>query len=717
MGKSMPEPVVETVDFLGSKLKFELNHYAYKADAALTLQKGETTVLVTVTVGDSPIDANFTPLSVEYIEKYYAGGIISSSRFIKRETRPSDDAVLKARQVDHAIRSLFPKYWRTPVSVVITVLSYDHENDPEQLAVIAASSALMLSSVPFAGPSASVKVGLSETGSFIWAPTESEEEKTEMDMIVSVVGERVLNVEGWANEVSEDVMKKMLEESVAQLQPILKFQEDLAQKHGREKQAYEDKPAPTELIDRVANEYGDRIKQALLDKDTRRAEMAQIQADFAAALKEEAGEDEEAIANLPGAATIEEAVEYVARKEVRKMVLQDKQRTSGRELTEIRPLKIETEVLPRVHGSAVFTRGITQSLSVLTLGALNLAQTIASFEGEETRRFMHHYSSPNYSFGDAGRFSYYPGRREIGHGNIGENAIRPLLPAESEFPYTIRVNSEIMSSNGSTSMAATCAASLALFDSGVPIRAMAAGVALGLVTDDEDLSKYEILTDMEDVEDFYGDMDFKVTGTKNGITAIQLDNKLRGVPVEILQAAFDRSKDARLEILDAMYAVISEPSKEMKQYAPKVDMVKINPEKIGELIGPGGKVIRGMLEELGSLVQIDIQDDGTVVVMAPNKELRDKALEMIDNVVGEVEIGQTYDAVVGKLTDYGAFVDFEKGSEGGLVHISEVKDGFVKNVEEVLKVGQKVRVKVVARDDQGRLKLSIKQAEEIHSES
>jgi polyribonucleotide nucleotidyltransferase len=392
------------------------------------------------------------------------------------------------------------------------------------------------------------------------------------------------------------------------------------------------------------------------------------------------------------------------------MALEDKKRTSGRKLDEIRDLKIEVGVLPRVHGSAVFTRGITQSLSVLTLGSTRLAQTVASFEGEETRRFMHHYSSPNYSYGDAGRFSYYPGRREIGHGNIGENALRKMIPAEEDFPYTIRVNSEIMSSNGSTSMAATCAASLSLYDGGVPLKSLVGGVALGLVTDDEDLSNYEILTDMEDVEDFYGDMDFKVTGTRKGVTAIQMDNKLKGVPVDILVSAFARSKTARLQILDEMEAVLASPREQMKPTAPKVEVIKINPEKIGDLIGPGGKHIKSILEACDDEVDIDIQDDGQVVVMAPSQDMRDKALEMIDDMIGEAEIGKTYEGEVGKIADYGIFVDVSPNISG-LVHISEISEDYIDSIEGMFELGQKVKVKVVSVDDQGRLKLSIKQAD------
>jgi polyribonucleotide nucleotidyltransferase len=702
---TIPAPVREEFEFLGDKLIFEFNHFAYKADAALTLQRGETVVLATVTSGKLDIEANFLPLSVEYIEKYYAGGIISSSRFIKREMRPSESATLKARAIDHAIRSLFPKSWRKPVSVTITVLAYDGQNDPDQLAVIAASTALMMSSVPFAGPSASVKVGLNQEQELVWSPTVEEEEELLMDMVVAAVGDRILNIEGWADEVDESVMEKLMRESVANMQSVLNFQVQLAEKYGRKKQEYSDLPAPEEMIARVKTDYAAGIENALKNREIRIDEMNRMKAELAEKLATEGGEGTKV-----DTAAIEEAFEYIARRLLRDMALQSEKRSSGRNLNEIRPLRIETGVLPRVHGSAVFTRGQTQSLSILTLGSMRMAQTLESFEGEESKRFMHHYSSPNYSYGDAGRFSYYPGRREIGHGNIGENALRRMIPAEADFPYTIRVASEIMSSNGSTSMAATCATSLALLDGGVPIKAMVAGVALGLITDDNDVSKYKILVDMEDVEDFYGDMDFKVAGSEKGITAIQMDNKLKGVPVDILVAAFAKSKAARLEILAAMKQVISAPRADLSPYAPKVEVIKINPEDIGELIGPGGKVIKGILEACENKVDIDIQDSGDVYITGVSKEYRDKAIQMVKAITEEAEIGATYEGKVGKVAEYGIFVDVSPRISG-LVHVSELSNTFVKDVASLYKVGDVVKIKVIGRDDQGRLKLSVKQVE------
>jgi len=693
----IPTPAKEVINFLGEDITFEFNHYAYKADAALTIQKGETVLLITVTCSKLKSDLDYFPLSVEYIEKYYAGGIISSSRFIKRETRPSDDAVLKARQIDHAIRSLFPKGYNNEVGVVVTVLAYDGENDPEQLAVIGASTALMISSIPFRGPSASIKVGLDEEDNVIWSPRVSVEESLKMDLIISLVDDKVLNIEGWADQVPEAKLIEILKEASKKLSPIMEFQSGLVTKYGKEKQPYSDKPAPQNVIDKVDEEYKERITIALFNKEIRQMELKNIKSEIVATYPDFSARD------------VEFAVEYIARKVMRAGIMTEGKRTSGRKLTEIRELKVEVGVLPRVHGSAVFTRGTTQCLSILTLGSIRMAQTLESFEGEAHKRFMHHYNSPNYSYGDAGRFSYYPGRREIGHGNIGENGLRKMIPAEETFPYTIRVNSEIMSSNGSTSMAATCATTMALLDGGVPIKAMVGGIALGLITSEENVADFRLLTDIEDVEDFYGDMDFKVTGTTTGITAIQLDNKLAGVPISIIAAALEQSKEARLEILATMGKILAQPRDHLGQYAPKVEMVKINPEKIGELIGPGGKIIRGIIEDCNNEVEIDIQESGQVFIMAVKEEIRARAVAMVKAIVEEAEIGKTYSGTIDKITEYGMFINISPNISG-LVHISEVGEGFVKNLSDKYKESDTVEVKVISKDNLGRLKLSIKQA-------
>lgn len=687
------------VDFNGEVITFKTGHIAFKADSAVQVQLGETVVLAIVTVDKTDAELDYFPLGVEYMEKYYAGGIISGSRFIKREKRPSDEAVLKARQIDHAIRSLFPKGFKKAVSVVINVLAYDHEHDPEDLSVIAASAAIMNSSVPFDGPAASVKVAIKHDGTLVLNPKVTEREELDSKFVFSVVENKILNIEGYGNEIPEDKMDEMIDMAVSATQPLLQVQKDYQAQVGKEKLPFAETPAPQELIDKVKSEYTQEITEALYNKPNRREIIDGIKSKL---IQESEGTVSKIQAEL--------AVEYIARKIMRSNVLTSEKRTSGRSMTEVRELEIDVNVLPRVHGSTLFSRGITQTLTIVTLGSTRLAQSLESFEGEEVKRFMHHYNGPNYSFGDAGRFSYFPGRREIGHGHITEMAFERLLPSEEEFPYTIRVVSEIMAQNGSSSMAAATATSLALMDAGVPIKAKVAGIAIGLITDDENVMNYKLLTDMEDVEDFYGDMDFKVTGTRKGITAIQLDNKLRGIPVEIMKEALRRSRDARNSILDQADAVLSEPRANVSKYAPKVSSLKIKVEKIGDLIGPGGKNIKRIIEDAGKDVDIDIQDDGTVYVTAIDEDSRLRAVRMIEDAVGEAEIGKVYEGVVAKVTTYGAFVDVS-AAISGLVHVSEMTNEFVKDPSTIVKEGQSVKVKVVGIDNEGRIKLSMKNIE------
>lgn len=688
--------ITKELQFNGETIHFKTGHIAFRADSAVEVRVGDTVILVVVSVDKRDTDLDYFPLSVEYIEKFYAGGKISGSRFMKREMRPSDDAVLKARQVDHAIRSLFPKGFKKPVSVVITTLAYDNEHSPDDYAVVAASTALMLSSIPFDGPSAAVKVAYDKEGKLIVNPKVSQEEELDSDFIISVREDRVLNIEGYGNELPEDKMDQMLDKAIEECQQLLKFQKDFAKEAGKEKLPFAETPAPVELIEKVKAEYTDQISEALYNKPDRNEILASVKSEIVE-------KSEGSVSN----ADADAAVEYVARMIMRKNVLESDKRTSGRKLDEIRELKIDVGVLPRVHGSTLFSRGITQTLTVVTLGAKSLSQTLESFEGEEIKRFMHHYNGPTYSLGEAGRFSYYPGRREIGHGHITESAFEKILPNIDDFPYTIRVVSEIMSQNGSSSMAAATATSLALMDAGVPIKTPVAGIAIGLVTDDEDLSVYKLLTDMEDVEDFYGDMDFKVVGTKNGITAIQLDNKLKGVPANILKDGFRRAKVAREFILDATNKVLDNPRPTVNEFAPKIEVVSIKQDKIGELIGPGGKNIKQIIEDCGGNIEIDIEQDGKVSLTSVSKDAIAKAKELIEGMVGEAEVGKVYEGVVDKIAAYGAFVDVTPAISG-LVHVSEMADGFVKDPAAVVKEGQKVKVKVIGIDEKGRVQLSMK---------
>jgi polyribonucleotide nucleotidyltransferase len=686
---------VKTINFNGEEIIFKTGKLAPRAESSILAQLGETVVLAIVSMNNKDSDLDYFPLSVEYVEKFYAGGIISGSRFIKRERFPSEDAILKARQVDHSIRSLFPKGFKRDVNVIINVLAYDGIHNPEQLAVTAASMALMNSSIPFYGPSASVVIGI-KNNELILNPKLDQEHELDAHFVVSVREDRVLNIEGWGDEIAEEKMNELLDFAVSNAQPLLNIQKEFQQEVGKPKLEYTETSVPQELIDKVYNELKEQIQQGLYDRDNRFDIYRNLQKDFQEQNIELGWTDNQ----------IAEAIEYVARKIMRSGILQSSKRTDDRELEEIRELEIEVGVLPRVHGSALFRRGMTQSLSILTLGSTRLVQSLESFEGEGEKSFMHHYNGPNYSFGQAGRFSYYPGRREIGHGNIGENALFKVLPGTDVFPYTTRVVSEILSQMGSSSMAATCATSLALMDAGVPIKAQVAGISVGLITEDNNESEYKLLVDLADVEDFYGDMDFKVTGTTKGVTAIQLDNKLRGVPVNILKQAFFKSKEARMKILEAMNNVISQPRNELSKYAPKVEIIKIDPSKIGEVIGPAGKVIKGIIEQAGGDVDIDIQDDGQVNITGISKEQRDIALELIKQIVEEPEIGKVYTAKVDKIVQFGAFVNITPAITG-LVHVSEMAEGFVKDPNQIVKEGDTVKVKLI-KIENGKQSFSMK---------
>ncbi len=685
----------------GVDMVFKFGKLAPRAEAAVTAQLGETVVLTVVSMSQKETTLDYFPLTVEYIEKFYAGGIISGSRFLKREMRPSDSATLKARQIDHSIRSLFPKTFKRDVNVIVTVLSYDGINDPELLAVNSASMALMLSSLPFLGPSASVRIGVKGTEVLV-NPGNDKESELDAEFMVSVREDRVLNIEGWGDQVSEDVMDQILDKAVEACQPILKAQTEFAKENGKPKLEVPEDKAIEALIEKTKSEYLSDITSALYDKENRNLLFDGIKNKIFEGL----GETEDDIT----LGDVSEAVEYVAKKVMREGVIKNEKRTSGRKIDEIRELEIETGILPRVHGSALFRRGKTQALSITTLGSTRLVQTLESFEGEEEKPFMHHYNGPSYSIGEAGRFSYYPGRREIGHGHIAENALKKLLPTVEEFPYTIRVVSEILSQQGSSSMAATCGTSLSLMHAGVPIKAQVAGISVGLVTEDNNLENYKLLTDIEDVEDFYGDMDFKVTGTEKGVTAIQLDNKLMGVPVKILKEAFRRSREARVKILAEMNQVISKPNAELSKYAPRVKVLKINTEKIGELIGPGGKNIKGILEKCQNLVDIDIKDDGSVFISSISAEMSKLAEDLINSVVEEPEIGKTYNGIVDKVMPYGAFVDVSAGISG-LLHVSEMSEQFVKDPSTIVKEGQKLTVKII-KIENGKVSFTLKGVEQ-----
>lgn len=694
----MDKVIREELEFAGKKISFETGSWAPRASSAVISRMGETVMLATVTVANEPSDKDFLPLQVEYIEKFYAGGIISGSRFIKRERFPSEEAVIKARQVDHSIRSLFPQDYFYETQVVLTLLSYDGVNSPELMTVTAASIALMLSGVPFRGPIASAKVGLIDD-KFVLNPSNGDIAKSTLDLMVSGNYDMVTNVEGGAKQVNEEKIGEALDFAISSIKPLLDFQTKFQKKVGVRKMDFVSIPTDKVFYQEVKKEVKDRVEEVVYEKkgnvpDERRMPVI-LEIIDELAVKYEGKHSKTEIRNV---------VTKLEKEIVRNGVLKENKRPSGRKYNEIREVQCQIGVLPRTHGSAFFARGITQALSIVTLGSTRLEQTLESFEGEETKRFMHHYNGPSYSLGEASRFSYYPGRREIGHGALAEKALVPVMPSLESFPYTIRVVSEILSQQGSSSMASTCGASMALMDAGVPITDAVAGVSMGLVTG-ETQDEYVLLTDIQDLEDFYGDMDFKVTGTKKGMTAIQMDNKLGGISPKILKEALIRAREGRMEILEKMNAVISEPKKLLSKYAPKITTLKINPKKIGELIGPGGKIVKGIIEATG--VEVDIQEDGTVYISAVSDEARDKALQMINGITEEAEIGKVYEGTVAKIMPFGAFVDITP-SISGLVHVSEMSNEFVKDPGTLYREGDKVKVVVIGIDDQGKVSLSIK---------
>lgn len=695
-----------SITVAGKEVIVETGKYAFQSQGAVMLTMGGTTLLATATVDKNDSTLDYFPLGVEYIEKMYARGAISGSRFQKRETRPSDEAVIKAREVDHSIRSLFPKSFKRAVSVVLTVLSYDGENDPQALTIIGTSMALLQSGVPFAGPCSSVIACVSDSDEVIINPSAKDREQYKAEFIISAVDNKLLSLEGWGKEVSEETMDAVLDKANEVIVDVNRQQVETINQVGKtldiDPNAYDNKPAPAEVIANVKELKLDAISEALFNgKADRNDLISEIKKELREAILTEDSQYSEL--------DVDQATEYVARKVLRDGVMKEGKRVSGRGLEEIRELKAEINVLPdQVHGSALFSRGLTQTLSVVTLGPKSNEMIIDDMEGETTKAFMHHYNFPPFSTGEAGRYSYYPGRREIGHGAIGENALMNMIPSEKEFPYTIRAVSETLSSNGSTSMSATCASSLALMAAGVPMKEQVAGIGVGLVTNDENVDDFKLILDIEGIEDFYGDMDFKICGTKNGITAIQYENKLQGVPLDIIKKAFRLAKTGRETVLEAMNAVIDKPA-ELSKNAPKVDTTKIPADRIGEFIGPGGKNIKALVEstaEFGEKADIAIDDDGIVTITGVNSAQVDFVKNRIIGMFKEPEVGEEYDGVIDKIMNFGFFVDVSP-SISGLAHISEVSDEYVKDLNDKFKVGQEVRVKIIKVED-GKISFTLK---------
>lgn len=683
------------MELAGRKLSVETGRVAQLADASVLVRYGDTVVLVTACASDEPKEGiDFFPLSVDYEERLYAVGKIPGG-FIKREGKPTEKAILSARLIDRPIRPLFPKGYRNDVQVVATVLSVDQDNLPEVAAMIGSSAALTISSIPFGGPTGSVLVGLID-GQYVLNPNLEEREKSDLHLVVSGTKDAVMMVEAGAKEVSEDVMLGAIMFAHEHIKKIVAFIEEIAAKVGKEKKEYI-VFKPEEEIENAVREYAtqkmlDAIRTP--DKIERQSKIDEVKAETLEHFAEIFPEKEKDI----------DAVLYdILKEQVRKLITEEGIRPDDRKTDEIRPISCEVGLLPRVHGSGLFTRGQTQVLTVATLGALGDVQILDGLTDEETKRYMHHYNFPPYSVGET-RFMRGPGRREIGHGALAERALEPMIPSEEEFPYTIRLVSEVLSSNGSTSMGSVCGSTLALMDAGVPIKAPVAGVAMGLMKEKD---KVAILTDIQGMEDFLGDMDFKVAGTSKGITAIQMDIKIAGIDRPILERALEQARLGRLFILDKMLSVISEPRKELSPYAPKIISTRIDPDKIREVIGPGGKTINKIIAETN--VKIDIEDDGKVFIAAVNQADGEKALKMIEGLTAEVQEGQIYLGKVARITNFGAFVEILPGKEG-LVHISKLDTKRVEKVEDVVSIGDEILVKVTDIDKQGRINLSRRHA-------
>lgn len=684
-------------DFCGRPLSLEVGRLAFQTSASVLARYGDTVVLASTMVADEPIAGmEYFPLSVDFEEKLYAAGKISGSRFIKREGRPSDAAVLAGRLIDRPIRPLFPKGYRNEVQCVATILSVDPELKADIIAMIAVSSALMLTGAPFDGPVAGCRIGIVD-GKLKAFPTVSEMANSDLDLVVAGTQDAIMMVEAGANEVSEEQMVDAITLAHNSFQSAIKLQEELVQKVGVEKREFT-LLLPDEEVQKEVDKYLEgKLGKNLRGNQVERTEaMRKLRHEMLAHFEEAKGEgyDRE---------TYYEAFETAIKKDVRSGILKDGVRPDGRKSTEIRQISIEVGVLPRAHGSSIFTRGSTQALNITTLAPLSYAQLLDSMEESGEKRFLHHYNMPGYSSGEIRRLGS-PGRREIGHGALAERALTAVIPSETEFPYTIRTVSEIMSSNGSTSMASVCSGCLSLMDAGVPLKAPVSGIAMGLITDDK--GKFVILSDIQGAEDFAGDMDFKVAGTSKGITALQMDIKIHGITPAIMKDALAQAKTGRAHILDEMLKVLSGPRGDLSEYAPRVTTIKVVPDKIREIIGKGGETINKIIADTG--VEIDIKDDGTIFIASPDKVSIDAAIAYINTIVEEPEVGKTYrNCRVVSVLEFGAFVEILPGREG-LVHISELSDDRVNKVTDVVNEGDRVDVKLIAIDDRGRLNLSMK---------
>lgn len=684
--------IVKTFKLGGKDITLTTGVLAEQADSAVLAQCGETVVLATVTSAPLKMEMDYFPLSVEYQEKLYAGGRIKGSRWVKRDGRPTDEEILVARLIDRSIRPLFPKTYKKEVQIIVSVLSVDGENMPSILGAVAASAAVHASTLPWQGPVGIVNLGLKDD-KYIVSPTNSELAESILDLVVSSTKEAVLMIETGAKEVSEAQVIGGVKMAFEEAQLINKAIEEFADEIGVKRDVYDEEKPSKELEKEVSKMVIDQIPALVKNMATHEGASDEFkQLVDAVSDKFESIEDKKWIAEI---------IDHIKKDYIRDQILTKGIRPDGRELTEIRPLSSEVSFLPRTHGSGLFTRGQTQVLSIATLGSTQMGQLLETAEGEQEKRYMHHYSMPPFTTGEVGRVGN-PGRREIGHGALAEKALMPVLPTEEVFPYAIRVVSEVMSSNGSTSMASVCGSSLALMDAGVPITAPVSGIAMGLIISGKDVA---ILSDIMGIEDFNGDMDFKVAGTAKGITAIQLDVKTLNLTPEILEKALEQAKSGRAEMLKSVTDCIAEPRKEVSVYAPKIKMVKIPVDKIGELIGPGGKAIKKLMLDTGT--HIDVEDDGSVAISGIDKDGIAKAIEYVEGLGKDPVAGEIYEGEVVRIMSFGAFVNILPGKDG-MVHVSDMAEGYVADANDVVKIGDKVQVRVKEVDEMGRVNLSMR---------
>lgn len=707
--------VKQSIEIGGKQLELEVGRFAEQANAAVIGRYGDTIILGTVVAGIPREDMGYFPLFVEFQEKLYAGGRIKGSRWVKREGRPSDEAVLNARLVDRSVRPLFPKGFQDEVQVILTVLSVDSENDPDVLAIVTASAALAISDLPWDGPIGALRLGFIpkeknnqssqvttnqllrvKEGDFIVNPTYQEREYSDLDLVIAAKRDAVVMVEAGANEIPEKVFMSALTLAQKETEKIIALIEKLAENVGKKKRQFEPEKKDPDL-EKLVKKQAQEILKDIASIETVQ-EKLNSDAIVEAIVQENPEFSRQAIKDM---------LFELIKKEIREEIFKKNKRPDGRKPEDIRPISIEVGVLPRTHGSAMFKRGKTQALTITTLAAPSLEQWIESMEGEGTKRFMHHYYMPPYSVGEVRRLGW-PSRREIGHGALAERALEPMIPAEEDFPYTIRVVSEILSSNGSTSMAATCGTTLSLMDSGVPLKKPVAGIAMGLIVEsgagNKSQVKYSILSDIQGFEDHVGDMDFKVAGTKDGITAIQMDVKIGGVKTKVLEEALDQALKGRLFILEKMAAALPAPRAQLSKYAPKVEVVKIEKDQIGEVIGPGGKTIRQIIAETGAA--IDVEDDGTVTISGTDADAIRKAVAWVTNLTRKVQAGEEFEGTVKRIEPFGVFVEVLPGKEG-LLHVSKMSAEYISDPSQIVALGDKLTVEVAEIDDLGRINLRI----------